>query len=169
LTSSLEHFLKLRNHALTREVLVRFSAGADLSWFDATMLSVARRWYRLAHQHLRAARRVSNFPREWRATVSRCYYATYNVSKCVRYFVDGSVILEADDHKKVGDLPSDFPQRSKWSSFAVEMRRDRNLADYDPWHEIKKKLTYPPVDALLNTTEFIEVCRQYLKHRGFNL
>jgi len=78
-------------------------------------------------------------------------------------------MLGVDDHKKVGDLPQDFPERSKWSTFAVELRRDRNLSDYDPWHEIKKKLTYSPGEALATSTEFVKVCRQYLKLRGVGL
>ena len=122
MSSNLEYFLKLRNHALTRDVLLRFSRGADISWFDETIVLVGRRWYRLAHQHLRAARKVSDFHREWRTTISRSYYATYGASKCVRYLVDGSVTLDGDDHKKVGDLPQDFPERAKWSTFAVELR-----------------------------------------------
>ncbi len=41
--------------------------------------------------------------------MSRSYYAAYNVSRSVRYLVKGFVKFDAEDHRIVGDLPTDFP------------------------------------------------------------
>ncbi|SRR6266851_5445241 len=165
----LDQFLKLRNHGEVKSVLVAFADGADLSWFDATAANTCKRWYRLAQQHLRLARGTHSQRRQWRATISRCYYAVYNASKGVRYYVTGTVLLDAEDHKRVGDLPDDFPGRPQWSSFAVELRRDRNLADYDPWDHVRRSLTYEPLLAFGQAEVFLRTCRDYLRGRGVTL
>lgn len=162
-------FIKLGNHREARKILGVVSAGANLAWFETAADTITRQWYRLAQQHLRIARNSAGVPRAWRVVVSRSYYATYNASKSVRYYVDGRVSLEADDHKKVGDLPTDLPERARWSNFATELRRDRNLADYDPWRYTRKALTHQPVAAMTESRDFLIVCRDYLKNRGLNL
>ena len=145
-----DDFLKLRNHREVRNLLEQLAAGADLSWFDRAAVTICKRWFRLAQQHLRVANQLLVSRRHWRSTVSRCYYAVYCSSKSVRYYVTGSVKLDAEDHKYIGDLPNDFPSRSHWSNFAVELRRDRNLADYEPWNHVRRSLTYAPGDAFDN-------------------
>jgi hypothetical protein len=159
-------FLKLRNHGEVRRILDSVAAGADLSWFDQAAIDVCKRWFRLGQHHLQIAKRLQPSPRDWRSIVSRSYYAAYNASKCVRYYVNGSVKLDADDHKHVGDLPDDFPQRAYWSTFLVELRHDRNLADYEPWDHVRKSLTYPASTAVGRTTMFLQQSKHYLKGRG---
>ncbi|MFP4172884.1 MAG: hypothetical protein ACLFV4_08230, partial [Candidatus Hydrogenedentota bacterium] len=79
-----KEFLDLRNHQEVRRILERFAQGASLQWFDEASNQVTRRWFRLAQQHLRAARQSSLNPKDWRATTSRSYYAVYNASKSLR-------------------------------------------------------------------------------------
>lgn len=145
-------------------VLEHFCAGADLSWFEETQAAVTKKWMNLAWQHLRIGRSLKESPRDWRSLVSRSYYAVYNASKAVRFFVDGSVRLDGEDHKKVGDLPDDFPSRAKWSNFCVELRRDRNLADYEPWEKKQLSLTYRAKDCLQLTEEFLLEVKKYLRN-----
>jgi hypothetical protein len=100
--------------------------------------------------------------------VSRCYYAAYNVSKCVRYCVNGSVKFDASDHKMVGDLPNDFPARASWSTFLVELRQDRNFADYEPWAKTKSRLSHAPNHSVEYAERFVRECKVYLRERGWD-
>lgn len=99
--------------------------------------------------------------------MSRCYYAAYNVSKCVRYCVDGFVKFDADDHKLVGDLPKDFPDRAAWSTFLVELRQDRNFADYEPWTKTRSRLSHAPNDSVARVEDFVKASKIYLRKRGW--
>lgn len=164
-----DEILKLGNHREARRILHAVSGGVNLPWLEAAADRVARRWFRLAQQHMRIARGFEELPRAWRVMVSRSYYAAYSASKSVRFFVDGRVSLGVDDHKKVGDLPHDFPDRERWSNFTTELRRDRNLADYDPWSHTRRALTYQPKDAMSKAAEFVTACRDYLRNRGLGL
>ena len=162
----LDDFLKLQNHREVRRILEGFAEGSDLAWFDRVPVAVCKRWVRLAQHHLHVARLLTSSRRNWRSVVSRCYYAVYTSSRTVRYYVSGFVKLDVEDHKKVGDLPDDFPNKSHWSNFAVELRRDRNLADYEPWEHVRRSLTYEPTDALEESSRFVQECRDYLRQRG---
>ena len=159
-------FLKLHNHREVRRILEAFAEGADLSWFDKASITVSKKWLGLAQHHLRVARLLASPSRNWRSVISRCYYAVYTSSRAIRYFVDGSVKPDAEDHKRVGDLPRDFPNQSAWSNFANELRRDRNLADYEPWGHVRRSLTYEPADALEKAAQFVRESRNYLRRRG---
>lgn len=162
-------FLALRNYREVRRIVAQLAPEADLAWYDQAPVAICTRWFRLAQQHLRLARELSNSPRSWRGTISRCYYAVYNSSKSVRYYVNGYVKLDSDDHKQVGDLPDDFPGRAEWSNFAIELRRDRNLADYEPWDDCRRLLSHGPGEALDRTVRFLRSCRDYLRARGVPL
>ena len=146
-------FLKaIRNHRELSRVFRSVAPSADLSWFDAATATICKHWLQLAGSHFRAAKSLSRGPhKQWRATVSRCYYSIYNASRSVRYYVKGFVSLDVDDHKLVGDLPDDFPDHLAWSNFATELRRDRNVADYEPWATSWWSLTFRPEIALHRT------------------
>lgn len=162
----LNDFLELQNHRQVRRILEGFAEGADISWFDRTAVTVCKQWLRLAQHHLQVARSLVNSNRNWRSVVSRSYYAVYAASRTVRFYVEGSVKLDVDDHKRVGDLPNDFPKKPEWSNFVVELRRDRNLADYEPWQHVRRSLTHSPNKALKKSAEFVGESRKYLRQRG---
>ena len=162
-------FLKIRNHREVGAVLADFANGADLVWYNEAASAVCARWFRLGQQHLRAARQLAADARNWRGAQSRCYYAVYNASKSIRYFVNGSVRLDHRDHKAAGDFPADFPNRARWFSFVTDLRRDRNIADYDPWIGVRNSLKYEPLQAVRETEKFLETCRRYLATRGVKL
>ncbi len=159
-------FLGLENHQKVHRILSRYAGEVDLSWLKEPANEISKRWFRLAQQHLRAAEHLSGSRRQWRSMLSRCYYAIYNSSKSVRYCSEGCV---KDNHQEVGDLPKDFPERSQWSSFATDLRRDRNIADYEPWHDVRRNIIHEPDDALRLTRQFLRLCRDYLRQRGVRL
>ena len=160
------HIIDVGNHAKILALLKQMAGSASLPWYDENVHQVVRRWLVLASQHLGVARHLAARPRQWRSTVSRSYYAAYNASRSVRYFVDGQVKLTAEDHQSVGDLPDDFPNKGVWSSFLTDLRKDRNIADYEPWLGARKTLSLPPHDSYLKTRELLTVCRAYLRGRG---
>lgn len=158
--------LHLDNHGKVRRVLSTFASRATLARFDDAVANVVKQWYLLARRHLRVARRLVRPPRDWRSAVSRTYYAAYNASRAVRYRVNGRVKPGAEDHKEVGDLPNDFPNRDQWSSFLDDLRYDRNVSDYEPWPAARQRLKGEPADSLIEVERFIRDARGYLRDRG---
>ena len=161
-------FVKL-NHAQVRRLIVGLACDNTLARYDGHIEDIARRWYRLSQQHLRAARAAGNASRQWRCAVSRSYYAAYSASRAARYFVSGRVRLDVKDHDHVGDLPDDFPQRGQWASFLVQLRKDRNVSDYDPWDKCRQKLYYAPAEVPGKVDDFLRHTRDYLRQRGIAL
>ena len=164
-----DEFLKLGNHREARRILGALPGVPPLVWFDAAAALTARRWFRLSEQHLRVSQLFIATPRAWRAAISRSYYAVYNASKSVRFYVSGRVSRGTDDHAAVGDLPKDFPNRPRWTNFTTELRRDRNLADYEPWRHVRRSLTYQPPQAIAEAKLFVAACRTYLRGKGLTL
>jgi hypothetical protein len=69
--------------------------------------------------------------RWWRQKISRLYYGAYNVSRAVRLCVSGEFSDDSTDHKRIGDLPADFPNQALYKNRLNSLRDDRNLCDYD--------------------------------------
>jgi hypothetical protein len=76
------------------------------------------------------------------------------------------VKFDAEDHKLVGDLPDDFPQKDDWSTFLVEMRLDRNIADYEPWDGTRALLVRTPQESVERAKEFLNESKAFLRTRG---
>jgi hypothetical protein len=161
--------LSLGNHAQALGVLEKIAGGSDLHWYHEAVHAVAREWYQLSSHHMRAGRQLLSRPRNWRAVVSRSYYAAYNASRAVRYFVKGAVAFDSKDHQLVGDLPTDFPDAASWATFVNELRRDRNIADYEPWKDVRTKLSDSPSSSLNRVEKFISVARLYMRNRGMKI
>lgn len=162
----IREILDLRNHREVKRVLISFGAP-DTSLLDDAVFAQARAWFRLGKKHLRIARLLMRVaPKNWRSVVSRAYYASYNASKAVRYLVNGSVRLDGEDHKHVGDLPDDFPERDSWSAFLTDLRDARNMSDYDPWPETYRQLPKRPSELLDGARAFVQSAADYLKGRG---
>ncbi len=158
--------LELGSHARVLRILKSHSGRSNISWYHDAVRNVAHYWLLLASQHLRVARQLVSEPRVWRTVVSRSYYAAYNASRSVRYLVKGSVKLDATDHQDVGDLPDDFPRRAAWSTLLTEMRKDRNIADYEPWTGIRSSLSHAPSVSLARADEFLRESKAYLRAKG---
>lgn len=85
--------------------------------------------YLLGKTHYSFAIRQNN--RAWRQKISRLYYGAYNVSRAVRLCVSGEYSSDPADHKKISELPDDFPHQATYNNRLSVLRGDRNLCDYD--------------------------------------
>jgi hypothetical protein len=96
---------------------------------EAEICGNAAKLYLLGKQHYVFA--IKQNKNAWRQKISRLYYGAYNVSRAVRLCVSGEYSTDAGDHKKIGSLPSDFPNQAIYSNRLTALRDDRNLCDYD--------------------------------------
>lgn len=122
--------------------------------------------YALALNHFQFAERQRNT--EWRQKVSRYYYACYNASKALRFHMDGNFSSDVTDHKKIGDLPDDFPNKEYFKNKIESMRTDRNSCDYD--HQIAQDDLIDSPESIRNvSTDFLEEVQIYCNNRGLAL
>jgi hypothetical protein len=89
-------FLKLSgNHCeLARKLATLTVTSHDLR---AYAKFVCKAWFALGVEHLTESKLLLAASCR-RATLSRAYYAAYNVSKSARYIAQGFVSLKGDDH-----------------------------------------------------------------------
>ena len=118
-------------------------------------------WFHLAENHLAEAERMKAAGCN-RATFSRAYYAAYNDSKAVRYLVNGTVSLNADDHKKAPELPDDFPNPSVWSQQITMLYENRLRADYDNWSTTVNEYSMTEEQAVDTARGLLDDARIYL-------
>jgi hypothetical protein len=151
----------LKNHAEFKSTLVSLTMSGDLPILEAQVHAVARKWFELARLHYAdaAAADIRNNPR---AVYSRSYYAAYNASKAVRYVVQGFVSLRGDDHKKVGDLPSSFPDVDAWGAKLPLLYEHRLRADYDNWSGTTTENVLSPGECLAASDAFLKAASQFL-------
>lgn len=119
---------------------------------------------KLATQQLNYAKSIKS-RKAWRQKISRAYYACYNASKAIRLADSGYYSQESSDHKKIGELPNTFNNKTYWEDFLKKFRSDRNLADYDHV-SLSKDLEYSPTTYLNEATNFINEARNYLINKG---
>lgn len=122
--------------------------------------------FELGVTHFKFAERLRSS--EWRQQISRYYYACYNASKALRFFSDGNFSAEVADHKKVGELPDDFPERDRFKLNLETMRTDRNTSDYDHIAGVDDLLS-TPTDIALTTRDFLNTVKDYCLARGLPL
>lgn len=120
----------------------------------------------LGDQHFRFAMSIPN--NNWRQRISRFYYAAYNIRRAIRLDHSGQFSMDVTDHKKIGELPEDFPNRNTFATQLEGLRDDRNLADYNHVAEASDLLQVPEdVETLVK--EFRLEALKYLTARGINL
>jgi hypothetical protein len=159
----------LKNHAELKATLVSLAMSADLSVLEGHVHAVARGWFELARMHYADASAVDPSANS-RSVYSRAYYAAYNASKAVRYIVRGSVSLRGDDHKKVGDLPNNFPELDAWITKLPLLYQHRLRADYDNWSETASENELSPSECLTTAHAFIAASEQFLlSHYGLSI
>lgn len=126
----------------------------------------AKAMFDLGLSHFRFGKSLNKT--HWRQRVSRFYYGAYNGSKAIRYLVDGAHSTDSSDHKKIGELPKDFPMRETYFTRLKELRDDRNKCDYD--HTARARdLFNAQIDAEQLTGEFLRHTMAYLNERGLDL
>ncbi len=151
----------LKNHAEFKATLVSLTMNGDLPILESHVYAVARKWFELARMHHADAFAVDARTNP-RSVYSRAYYAAYNASKAVRYVVRGSVSLRGDDHKKVADLPGNFPDVDSWVSNLPLLYEHRLRADYDNWSGTAAENVLEPVDCLAMASDFLKVAERFL-------
>jgi hypothetical protein len=117
----------------------------------------------LGESHLQFARNIS--AKEWRQRISRLYYAALNAKRAVTLQHSGSFSTDVSDHKKIGELPTDFPNTNTYGTRLANLRDDRNIADYDHL-AAEDDLLYSPTDAEAMVADFVRDARDYLAQRG---
>jgi len=118
----------------------------------------------LSRSHLRFAESVAGRS-SWRQRVSRGYYSAYCMSRAVRLKSSGYYNTDPTDHKKIGDLPANFPDKSTWEDFLIKFRADRNIADYD--HTVSERaLELTSHTYISEALRFYQVARNYLTTLG---
>ena len=156
-------FLRLtRNYSEFRAKLTTLGLPAASQEVSENAQHVALCWLRLALEHRDDAQSALASNRD-RAVYSRSYYAVYNASKSVRYVVTGAVSLIGDDHKKVSDLPDDFPDVAKWAETITKLKEHRLRADYDNWNTTTAELYLSSADAVALSEEFLREAAKYLE------
>jgi len=158
-----DHILNLNPRKVIR--CLRPVIPADqVDKIEAELRTNVQQLLRLGQAHLRFAKRASG-QSVWRQRVSRGYYCAYSTSKAIRLEVTGVYSTEPGDHKKIGDLPDDFSDLSRWKDLLTKFRADRNLADYD--HTVgESALELPSATYLTVAEEFLNVAKDYLRARG---
>lgn len=95
--------------------------------------------------------------------ISRCYYGMYHLARAVVFHTKRA---DVDEH---GQLAEDF---SKKVDVTVgdkidEWRKIRNIIEYSPYTPTDIGIICQ--DALRDSVEILEFCRQYLQKRGVNI
>ena len=158
------HLLQLGNPQTVMKCLESVVDHVQLQAIQAEVERNTRQLLRLADTHYRFAARATGQD-SWRQTVSRGYYACYIASRAVRLAVHGKYNTDPSDHKKIADLPSDFPQSDQWEDFLTKFRADRNMADYDHTR-CRPSLALDPGEYLMGARDFINATKHYLNGRG---
>ena len=150
----------IKNHAELKRLLKKHELLHNEPLFDDVVHSVAKAWMSLARIHLKDAKRCCSKESQ-RSFYSRSYYAGYNASKAVRYLAVGTVSGSGDDHQKVSDLPTDFPENEKWGSFLRELYKHRLISDYDGWRNSTRGLKLNRRKSLKEVETFVKACKAY--------
>jgi hypothetical protein len=116
--------------------------------------------FQLGINHYNFAKTINS--NDWRHKISRLYYAAYNVARSVRFRTSGIYSTDSEDHKRIGELPDDFPNQSRYKTSLDDLRDDRNLCDYD--HTAKIEDTKLGIENACSLVEdFLNDAEQYFK------
>lgn len=126
----------------------------------------SKKMFRLALRHYRFALGCS--AQQWRHKISRLYYASYNASKTIRFYVEGNFNTDVSDHKKIGNLPSGFSDRERFENQLPILRACRNDCDYN--HDVLVgDLVLSPKEAQLLTRDFLKATKGFLGASGLSV
>jgi hypothetical protein len=120
--------------------------------------------FRLGEAHYQFA--VGLPATEWRQSISRLYYAAYNLVRSVRLDAQGVYSTDGAEHKKVDDLPADFPSLAIYQNKLPLLREDRNLCDYDHTAVAADLVV---ADARDLVTQLLDDARAYLRGRSIHV
>ncbi|WP_298333517.1 hypothetical protein [Asticcacaulis sp.] len=156
-------FLDAGNHKKIVSMYSGILSPSEVGKINLEAQSHTRMMYVLGIEHYNFATKIAKM--QWRQRISRLYYASYNVSKAVRFDSDGVYSTEVKDHTKVGELPSSFPDRATYTNELRNLREDRNASDYDHL-AVKSDLLRTPEAYQTTVLNFIRHAHDYLSSRG---
>jgi hypothetical protein len=122
--------------------------------------------FRLGESHFNFARNTSS--RYWRQRISRFYYGAYNVRRALQLNYSGIYRTDTSDHKEVGNFPNGFPNVNTYSRRLVDLRDDRNIADYDHSAE-EEDLVLTQSEAENLVSSLIKDAKTFLTEREISL
>lgn len=156
-------FINIGNPRKIKGILTGIIDQAALEAIESEIRKNTQQLFDLSLYHYRFAKTLG--APQWRQKISRFYYAGYSASKAVRYFSTGHHSAEGSDHKKVGDLPSDFPSMSTFGNKLIVLRDARNTCDYD--HSSKASdLIISTAESFALIRDFLSETKSYLSSRG---
>ena len=159
-------FFKAGNPSKIASAYTSFLAPAEIQKIQDEAKKHSAAMYNLGLSHYKFA--ISLTSAHWRQRISRLYYASYNVSKAVRFDNDGNHSTDVKDHSKVGSLPAAFPNKATYENQLSTLRDDRNSCDYD--HLIRApELVKSTSEYSLLVTAFLRDAHDYLTGRGVQL
>lgn len=104
-------------------------------------------------------------PPQYRASISRSYYAMYHAMRAAVYFAHGG-----DDHQEHKALPAQAPAdmtaRDDWSNKLKDARERRNAADYDPYPKSDTAWRKRAGALIPEARGLIREVRAYLRLKG---
>jgi len=159
-------FLKLGNPRKVISLLDGVLDQVALDKIELELRNHSAKLYSFSLYHYRFATRQPNI--HWRQKVSRLYYASYAASRAIRLYIEGYHSEEVGDHKKIGDLPREFPSNSYFKNNLEVLRVDRNTCDYNH-ASVANDLALTQKDSTSFVKEFLEETRSYLISKGLNL
>lgn len=160
------HLLLAGNPRKLTKNLVNVVGLTAISAIETEICANVAQLYLLGRHHYSFAVRQNS--RSWRQKISRLYYGAYNVSRAIRLCVSGEFSEDSSDHKKIGDLPDDFPSQAVYKNRLNSLRDDRNLCDYDHTARVAD-LARDPNDSITLVATFLRDARSYLKPRGVKI
>lgn len=92
---------------------------------------------------------------EWRQSISRLYYAAYNVKRAVSLTCEGLFSMDSGDHMKIDSLPDGFDNIGTYKSRLKSLRDDRNLSDYSHL-AVESDLLYGVSDSRILVSDFLQ-------------
>lgn len=155
-----------RNPRRIKENLVGIVDAAAIRAIEGEIQNNVRQLFALGEQHFSFALALNNG--QWRQKVSRLYYGAYNVSRAIRLLVWSEYSTDVKDHKKVEELPDDFPSKDIIRARLAALREDRNLCDYDHT-ATEDHLVLGVGESVEFVTTFVEDAKKYLISRGIAL
>lgn len=126
----------------------------------------AKDLFRLGEHHSQFAEKLTE--KDWRQMVSRSYYGAYNCRRALMLYKFGSYSTDPSDHKKVAEIPEDFPEKETRSARLRDLREDRNTADYDHSATVDD-LIITPREAVEFSKRFIQDAKKYFSENGFDI
>jgi uncharacterized protein (UPF0332 family) len=129
---------------------------------------VASDRFKFAKLLLRDAERLAaQNPPQYRAAVSRSYYAMYHAMRAAAFVFHGG-----DDHQEHKTLPAhaptDMTNADIWSNKLKDARERRNQADYDPYPKSEAAWRRPADDLMPDAKALVKEVRVYLQSKGIS-